>query len=150
MWRFKLPCDVTIQTSLRPDRTVSMWEKSREGHDVMWAVLSVDGELDIRKDYSTDGATPIFNVFGLLIGPPMGAPYHEPLIDGPCQSLYIPTLVHDVGCQFEKQLLDAGVDRVATDKEFYRLALHYKFPLAKLYYSLVRAFCEVKQWWGRL
>lgn len=145
MWRFKLPCDVRLQTSLRPDTMTMMYDGSR-----LWASLTTDGLLSIRQGYSSDGATPIFSCFGLLVGPPMGAPYHEPLIDGPCQSLYIPTLVHDVGCQFADQLFDAGVDRLAIDDEFYRLAKHYRFPLSRVYYGLVRAFCEVKQWWGRL
>lgn len=83
--------------------------------------------LVVRKDYWWDGAT----------GAPDNLP---PWRRGLHVGLSIPTLIHDIACQFLRcpEFRYHFWDRFTADQWFYYLLRHYGWRLAPLYYSGVR------------
>lgn len=101
-----------------------------------WFLIEINQnfvEIRIRKNYSWDGCTPKFVVWDILFGTPDGAV--DKLTERP--KCYYPSLVHDVLCQFKK---DIRLTQKQIDQIFLYLMKEYNFSPAKLYYRAVRIF----------
>lgn len=96
-----------------------------------WMCLR-DGYLRIKKGYAWDGCTPKIDVAGLCtIGTPEGRLHEGKPIT------YYASLVHDVLCQFRKQLPFTKKESVLVFSDLLRTA---GFPLAPIYCFFVDQF----------
>ena len=96
-----------------------------------WVKIS-NSKMVISKDYAWDGCSPKFTFLGLFsFGTPDGISY----LGYPW--LYHPSLVHDVFCQFRKEI-PISKEHVVTIWEDMLVAR--KWPLTKLYVFFVDKF----------
>lgn len=99
-----------------------------------------DGTIEIAADYAWDGCSPAWRVCGVWLGTPDG-----PLMaDGRPQTFYA-SLVHDVLCQFSRQI---PIKKAATVELFRKMLLDAGFApwRAGLYAKAVDLFGP--QDWG--
>jgi hypothetical protein len=96
-----------------------------------WLTIK-DGNLVVKAGYAWDGCSPCILVVGLFyIGPPDGAQ----LLGNP--ATYHASLVHDVLCQFKKEVPISKATSVAVFRELLDKA---RFPLAGAYATAVALF----------
>lgn len=147
MYRFVLPDEMRIETGLRIQSHLVM----RDEQDKLWGMLMPDGVLMVEKGYAWNGASPVLQVGNQLIAPPMGGLITDPLTKQYVPKLYIPTLVHDLFCQFKDQLPEAGLTLLDIDQEFLHQSRQYQFSAAGLYYRGIRLWSAVRyRFWPRL
>lgn len=83
------------------------------------------GNIVIKAGYAWDGCSPCISVLGLFyLGTPDGA-HHLGV-----PATYHASLVHDVLCQWKKEI---PISKAATVALFHDLLLEVRFPLAGLY-----------------
>lgn len=119
-----------------------------------------ENKLVIRKGYSWDGCSPKIKLLGMVLGTWDGLKVTQILnfsipdafgvkdffsVHSFEQQMYIPSLVHDILCQFSKDLETNGItDQHNIDIIFYQLAKENHFKFAKLYYKIVRFYQKNK------
>ncbi len=90
------------------------------------------GNIVIKAGYAWDGCSPCISVFGLCyLGTPDGADHLG------VPATYHASLVHDVFCQWRKEI---PVTKEVTVAVFHDLLLEVRFPLAGLYAVAVNRF----------
>lgn len=131
-WLYSLTDDFSIYLGRKFNTTYYLYDQ----HRTLWACLSKEGKLTIKKGYSWDGCTPKVKIGKHLIGVPDGA-----LIDGvPITSTA--SLVHDVFYQF----YGLGIPLSRKEIDLIFLELLDEFHQKNLYYWGVRIFGGIAAW----
>ena len=90
------------------------------------------GTIAIKAGYAWDGCSPCISVLGLFyLGTPDGAQHLG------MPATYHASLVHDVLCQWKKEI---PISKAATVALFHNLLQEVNFPLAGLYAAAVNRF----------
>lgn len=99
------------------------------GYSNQW-VRFEGNKMIISKNYAWDGCSPTFSVLGLFtVGIPNGATY----LGKPWT--YHASLVHDVMCQFQRDLPFNSDERTQVFDDFLR---RREFPLRRVYVTVVK------------
>lgn len=93
------------------------------------------GMVTVKANYSWNGASPKFKLFGKVYGTPEG-----PIMENGKPQTYYATLLHDALYQFMNELKPIGVTRKDADNAFLEEMQNAGFKYAKLYYRAVRMF----------
>lgn len=119
--------DTYIDLSGRlPKATLSFGERG------WWLMINVQGVLIVNRDYSWDGCSPKFKLFGKVIGIPDG-----PLDPSSRPVTWRASLFHDALCQFQDHP-NMPFSREEIDAIFLRLAELDGFEHARLYHRAIR------------
>lgn len=142
-YRFTLGQNYTWNCGKRPrgfqDGEVRKFSDSRGNH---WLTIDWKGNITIQKNYSWDGCTPkLFKIGKYWVGTPDGRISKR---TGKPQAYYA-SLIHDVLYQFMKSS-KMPFTRKEMDDFFKVILKRDGFKFSGLYYTAVRLFGGISQW----
>lgn len=127
-WKWTLKEDKVFDLNVKFGGKYHYVNSNSEWYDI------VDNVLTIYAEYSWDGCSPKGIMFNKIV---IGTWDGRVDKDSGLQKCYIPSLIHDVLCQFH-----LGT-RKQADKLFYSALKDIKFKLARMYYHGLRIAARV-------
>jgi hypothetical protein len=131
VWKYRLEEEYRYQLPIRPEHGLLLGGV---------ASITESGLLIVSAGYAWDGCSPKWRIGDVLLGTPDAAPDD---VNG-LPKTYYASLVHDVLCQFERELSHV-VTRREIDMIFRRKMQEDGFGQAALYYGAVRTYA-----WARV
>lgn len=147
IYKYRLKADYVYESGTPP--TFGAWQTPElhfaDDWGKYWLSIHVSGRITVRRDYSWDGCSPKFRVFGKLLGTPEGE--IDPLTGYP--ATYHASLIHDALYQFMDHPR-MPYTKAQADLIFYRILQSDRFGSAHLYYAAVKwlggAYRWINQW----
>jgi|GEM_PF-4176720 len=129
-WKFTLKENYVYTFPIIPNKNNQFDFYDKKGNKWL-SIFPNEGFLIVYKNYSWDGASPKFNLFGFNFGTWDGK------INNGIPETYYATLIHDVLCQFFNiENFPFSLDQI--DNIFYKMLKDINFKYASMYYKAVK------------